>query len=297
MKYLKIDPFQKHLEESLPDHPSSLYFIFMEDPFDRLFLAERIARQIDVETTFCPKEKFAEEIDAPSLFSEQRVLVCDEVDVKELPTASDLICILTGKTPPPSYKEKEKEGTTLDLRGEKPWDKKNRHHRWLLEVARENGKGIAPRGAALLVEGSNGSLSFLLQELEKLITYSGDAKTITEEMVHQVSSFDHSHTGWELSENIVLGAPVQIGEIDLYSLVGQIRYQLELGLALATGKEPPNASPKKCERFRKKGLPPAYFLEGLQALFDLEMKIRSNISNDALLLDEFRLKLGAKTSC
>ena len=48
MKYVKIDPFEKHLEEALPDHPSQLYFILMEDPFERRHLAERIAMRLGI---------------------------------------------------------------------------------------------------------------------------------------------------------------------------------------------------------------------------------------------------------
>lgn len=298
MKYVKIGPFEKHLEEALPTHPSPLYFIFMEDPFERGFLAECLSHKIGLETTFCPTEKLQEELESPSLFSNKRILICDEPSLKELPDANDLILILTGKTPPPFFKTKEKEGTTLDLKGEKPWDRKSRLQRWLLESARARGKSLSLDGASYLIDVSHTDFSALLQELNKIIAYSGEEKTLTLAMVKEICSLDPVQSGWQLSEAIVLGGPVHFGEINLYALVGQLRYQLQLGLHVASGKEPPNASPKKLDRFRKSGLKITYYLEGLKDLFDLEMRMRSNSSNQALLFDQFRAKLQAKrTPC
>lgn len=297
MKYVKIDPFEKHLEEALPGHPSSLYFILMEDPFERTFLAERVAHRIGLETTFCPNDKLEEELESPSLFSEKRILICDEPELKNLSEMSDLILIFTGKAPPSFYKEKEKEGTTLDLKGEKPWDRKSRLQRWLLETARSRGKSLSLDGASYLIDVSHTDFATLLQELDKIIAYSGDEKHLSLQMVKEICSLDPVQSGWQLSEAVVLGGAVHFSDVDLYSLVGQLRYQLQLGLQVTTGKDPSNVSPKKLERFRKSGLKTTYFLEGLKDLFDLEMRMRSNISNQALLFDQFRAKLNARRTC
>ena len=298
MKYVKIDPFEKHLEEALPMHPSHLYFIFMEDSFERSFLAEKVAQLIGLETTFCPPDKLQEELESPSLFAEKRILICDEPDLKELPRINDLILIFTGKAPPPFFKSQEKEGTTLDLKEEKPWDRKSRLERWLLERTRTRGKSLSLEGAAYLIDISASPFATLLQELDKIIAYSGEEKTLSLQMVKEICSLDPIQTGWELSEAVVLGGSVHFGEIDLHTLVGQLRYQLQFGLQVASGKNPSNASPKKLDRFRKSGLKTTYFLEGLKDLFELEMKVRSNISNQALLFDQFRAKLYTKrTPC
>lgn len=298
MKYVKIDSFEKHLDEALPAHPSHLYFIFMEDPFERSFLAEKVAQRIGLETILCPADKLQEELETPSLFAEKRILIYDEPDLEELPDLNDLILIFTGKTAPSFFKAKEKEGTTLDLKGEKPWDRKSRLQRWLLESARARGKSLSLDGASYLIDVSHTDFATLLQELDKIVAYSGDDKTLTLQMVKEISSLGPVQSGWQLSEAVVLGGPVHFGEIDLYALIGQLRYQLQLGLQVASGKEPPNASPKKLERFRKSGLKTTYFLKGLKDLFDLEMRMRSNISNKALLFDQFRAKLNEKrTPC
>ncbi len=291
---MKIDPFEKHLEEALPAHPSEIYFILMEHPFERLFLAERICRKLGIDVVHVEAENLLEELESPSLFSEKRILICDEPKEKEIPKVDDLILIFTGRSLPPFYKELEKKGTTLDLTGEKPWDRKSRLQRWLLEIAREKGKALSVDGAAYLLEFSDPNFATLIQELEKVVAYSGEEKNLSLEMVKTIAPLDRVQNGWQLSEAVVLGGPVHFGEIDLYPLIGQLRYQLELGLQIASAKEPAKVSPKKLERFRKKGLKQAYYIEGLKDLFDLELKMRSNSSNQGLLFDQFRAKLAAR---
>ncbi len=294
MKYVKIDPFEKHLEEALPDHPSELYFILMEDPFERSFLAKGICRKIGLDVIHCESEKLLEELESPSLFSEKRVLVCDTPTEKEIPKANDLIMIFTGKSPPLFYKGMEKMGTTLDLSGEKPWDRKNRLQRWLLGRAREKGKILSDDGVAYLLDFSHADFSTLLQELDKVVVYSGEEKILTLEMIKTICTIDPVQDGWQLSEAVVLGGPIHFGETDLYALIGQLRYQLQLGLQIASAKEPAKVSPKKLERFRKARLQTVFFMEGMKDLFDLEMKMRSNSSNQGLLFDQFRAKLAVR---
>ena len=291
MKYVKIDPFEKHLEEALPDHPSQLYFILMEDPFERRHLAERIAALLGIPSTYCESDELLLQLESPSMFAEKGVIICDEVSVKEIPLGEEWVLIVTGEKPPPFYKKFEKEAVTLDLTGEKPWDRKSRLQRWLLEHARENRKTLNVDAAAYLVEFSHADFALLFQELEKALVYAGEEKTVTLEMIKTICSLDPKQSGWQLSEAVVWGGPVHLGDTDLYGLIGQLRYQLQLGLQIASGKEPPRTSPKKLEKIRRMGLEASYYLEGLKELFNLELKMRSNVSNQGLLLDHFRAKL------
>ena len=183
MKYLKIDPFEKHLEEALPDHPSQLYFILMEDPFERRHLAERIAMRLGIPLTSCESDELLLQLESPSMFAEKGVIICDEVAAKELPLGEEWVVIVTGIKPPPFFKKLEKEAVTLDLTGEKPWDRKSRLQRWLLEHAREKRKTLAVDAAAYLVEFSHTDFALLFQELEKALVYAGEEKTVTLEMI------------------------------------------------------------------------------------------------------------------
>ena len=291
MKYVKIDPFEKHLEEALPDHPSQLYFILMEDPFERRYLAERIAKRLGIPLTSCESAELLLQLESPSMFAEKGVIICDEVSAKEIPLGEEWVLVLTGAKAPPFFKKLEKEAVTLDLTGEKPWDRKSRLQRWLLEHAREKRKTLTVDAAAYLVEFSHADFALLFQELEKALVYAGEEKTVTLEMIKTICSLDPKQNGWQLSEAVVWGGPVHLGDTDLYGLVGQLRYQLQLGLQVASGKEPPRASPKKLEKIRRSGFEASYYLEGLKELFNLELKMRSNVSNQGLLLDHFRAKL------
>lgn len=293
MKYIKIDSFEKHLEQALPDHPSEVYFVLMEDSFERRFVSERIAKKIGFGVTRLDKDHLLEELESSSLFSNKRTLICDEAEEKEIPRREDLVLIFTGKSPPPFYKKMEKVGTTLDLTREKPWDRKSRLNRWLLESARNRGKALSVDGAAYLIDFSHVDFAMLLQELDKIIAYSGEEKSLSLEMVKEISSLDPVQNGWQLSETVILGGEVYFGDTDLYALVGQLRYQLHLGLQIALAKESPTVSPRKIERFQRSGLKPSYFIRGLKELFNLEMRMRSNISNQGLLFDQFRAKLAA----
>lgn len=291
MKYVKIDPFEKHLEEALPDHPSQLYFILMEDPFERRYLAERIAMRLGIPLTSCESAELLLQLESPSMFAEKGVIICDEVSAKEIPLGEEWVLVLTGAKAPPFFKKLEKEAVTLDLTGEKPWDRKSRLQRWLLEHAREKRKTLTVDAAAYLVEFSHADFALLFQELEKALVYAGEEKTVTLEMIKTICSLDPKQNGWQLSEAVVWGGPVHLGDTDLYGLVGQLRYQLQLGLQVASGKEPPRASPKKLEKIRRSGFEASYYLEGLKELFNLELKMRSNVSNQGLLLHHFRAKL------
>jgi DNA polymerase III delta subunit len=150
--------------------------------------------------------------------------------------------------------------------------------------------------AIYLVEFTHGDFALLFQEIEKALVYVGDETTVTLKMIQEISALDPKQSGWQLSEAVVWGGPVHYGDTDLYGLVGQLRYQLQLGLQLSSGKEPPRAAPKKLEKIRKIGLEASYYLEGLKELFNLELNMRSNALNQELLFDLFRAKLKRRRS-
>lgn len=291
MKYTKITPFEKHLEEALPEHPSEFYFIFMEDPFERRFLASRVATHLALPQMVCEGENFLDVLESPSLFTEKKVMICDEPKEKEIPHAREFILVITGKTPPPFYKGKEKEGVTLDLREEKPWDKKNRLKQWLQEIARASGKTLSMEGADYFLEFSQFGFSQLIQELEKAMIFAGKEKALTLQIIKETSSLEPIQNGWEISEAVVWGGSFNPDDIDLHGLASQLRYQLQLGLQIAEGKEGLKIPSKKRDKIEGMKLKPSYYLTALKELFDLEMKMRSNICNQNLLFDRFCFKL------
>jgi len=299
LKFLKAEPFEKHIEEALPDHLSPLYLLLMPEPFERTFLANRIKAALDFECVYRDVDSLQSEIESPSLFSRKRILICDEIEKlksKTLSLSPDLVLILMGKSEPACFDAIKKEGVALDLSKEKPWERKSRIERWLLESARAKGKILAPEGVSYLIEAGQSDFSSLLQELEKVFVYAGDKKEISLAMIKAVGSISPTQTGWQLSEALVWGGTLSrrsLAELsDLYPFVGQIRYQLNLGVLLASGGE----VPKRNEKLRPlaTSLSPRYFISGLKDLIDLELKMRSGITNHTLLLDYFNAKLAKR---
>lgn len=294
MKYLSYDPFEKHLSEALPDHPSEGYFLFLSDPFERRILAEQLAGRLGLKMAHYAKENFLDAFDSPSLFDERRAVICDEPDLKSLPLTEGVTFIITGKSPPPFYADWEKRGVTLDLRSEKPWERSGRIKRWLLEEARREGKGFAPGALEYLLESGGKEFPFLLQELHKLITYAGEEKNVTLQMVKTLGASSTSESGWQQSEAIVWGGKMSEGEIDPFGIAPQIRYQLQIGLQIAQGKPPQRLSPQKKEKIERSGLTAEDYLEGLKDLFAFELAMRSNSGKQRLHFDHFRAKLSRR---
>ena len=67
MKFLKIDAFEKHLSEALPDHPSSIYTLLIPDAFERKFVTERLWKASKAqEKAVVPLDGLSEAISSPS---------------------------------------------------------------------------------------------------------------------------------------------------------------------------------------------------------------------------------------
>ena len=141
MKFSKIEAFVKHLTEALPEHPSPLYYIFIPDPFEREYLAKRLIASLQVSYLRLTDATFKEHFNAPSFLDEGKAILCDELTLESLPKMREKILILTGSQPLPSFKSHEKEAVSLDLSGEKPWDRKSRLQQWLIAYAKKEGKG------------------------------------------------------------------------------------------------------------------------------------------------------------
>ena len=296
MKHVRMESFEKQLEASLPNDPFPVYFIFIEDDSERRCIADSIAKKIGWEVLYLDNRELLKKIHSLPLFSSRQILICDQVEEKKIPIVDDFILILTAKVIPPCYEKMAQEALILDLLDEKPWDRKRRLQRLLVEHAKQSKKILSNDGANRLLSASHRNFCTLLQELDKIIIYSGNASSLTIEMIEAISFSDPLEHQWQLSENIVLGGKVVIGnEIDFYALIGQIRYQLELGLELSQSKQSSKrAQSKQISKFQRSRLTTSYFFKGLQDLFDLELKLRSTISNQRLLFDAFIAKLATR---
>jgi len=318
MKFVKTEVFEKQLDESLPDHPSPLYGVALADPFERQFVIERLAQKIGGEVQWMRASElssvaFLEELNSPSLFASKRVLVYDEVDklkkgeviekgLTDLPEGMHVIC---GGTAIRFYEPLKKEMVFLDLSAEKPWERTSRLKRWLLQEVKRGGKTISSDAAAYLSEFCSANFEALLQEIQKLITYVGDAPEIDLHAVRAVATLHVTQKGWQLSEAMIWGGEIHFPTLhrldaqELYQFLGQLRYQLQLGLVVTSylkrkeeqliQQEYPKLPPKSLDKYKRlaQTLSVNYFREGLKDLFELELQSRMKVANLPLLLDRF----------
>lgn len=303
MKFVKAEAFEKHLEESLPEHPSHAYLLLLTDPFERTFLTRKLTQAIGESASYIDPEHLITEMDSPSLFVDKRVLVCDDIQrlkVKTLPLSADLIVILSGKEAPACFDTIKKECVTLDLTKEKPWERKERLKRWLLEIARKEGKTLPVDAALYILEVTQLDWSTAYQEIEKIFTFCGDTRSISLDMVRSVCALNPTQTEWQLSEAMIWGGTLQRSAIqrldDLYGFVGKLRYQLNLGIQLLSGAGSIKLSAKRKEKLEMlaQKFSVNYFQLGLQGLFHLELRMRSGLSNHLLLLDHFYTHLAKR---
>ena len=336
MKFQQVEAFKKHLEEALPHHRPMVYALIMEDSYERKWVIHSILSCMNKgELTWeastyyaqdCDYSTFKEELFTPNLFSKERVMIYEgieklkkeEVDdfIPHLKTLeADTLLVLSGsslKSGSDFYKNLKKELIMLDLSLEKPWDRKDRLIRWGLEYIHQKGKTIDREAIPLLFETKPLDLALFIQEIEKLVTYVGDRKKIEKGDVATLSTKEFSPLGWQVAERVIWGdASPSFQDADaseFYLLLGQMRYQLQLGLSLATALELdqeeefkniyPNLKPKIMEKNRglAKKLTSTYFIQGLHDLFDIETKFRIGGNEPALLLDLFAAKLERRRS-
>jgi len=327
MKFLKTEAFEKHLEEALPEHPSALYGVALADPFERQFVIERLLRQMGAEAQWMrvsetPLAVFTEELDSPSLFSSKRILVYDEVDklkkgeaieeaFQALPDEMHVICAGTTIR---FYEPLKKDMVLLDLSKEKPWERTSRLKRWLLQEVQRGGKTLAADAAAYLSEFCNLNFEALMQEVQKLITYVGDAPEIDLKAVQAIATLQITQKGWQLSEAIVWGGDIHFPTLhrldaqELHLFLGQLRYQMQLGLVISSclaRKEPqviqqeyPKLPAKTLDKYMRlaQSFSLSYFREGLKDLFELEVQSRMKTASLTLLFDRFIAGLKRRTA-
>lgn len=322
MKFLKTEAFEKHLDESLPKYPSSLYGIAVKDPFERRFVIERLLQKIHGES-LCMKasevsiQTFLNELSEPSFLVSKRVLVYDEVDqlrkeesiAKELKVLPKRVCVIIGGSHIHFYESLKKEMVLLDLSGEKPWERTSRLKRWLLQEVYQNRKTLTADAAAYLSEFCINNFENMIQEVQKLITYIGDGTEIDLKAIEEIGSFQIIQGNWQLSESMIWGGDIhystlhKLSEQEVYLFLGQLRYQLQLGLVVASclerkeeqmiQKEYPNLPIKIINKYKQlaSSFSTFYFREGLKDLFELELQSRMRVASFMFLIERFILRL------
>jgi DNA polymerase-3 subunit delta len=334
VKYQNWVSFEKHLSEAAPAHLSPIYLAVSNCSFERkkIFALVLSAIQkkdpravpLSYEASGADLKALFSQLNSPSLFGGASIIVLDEIDKlkKEgwealyayIEHPSSFSFLILGASPVKNlttlYQKGKKELVALDLSDEKPWDRKARLQRYLVQSAHRENKTLNSDAAAYLLEHIGLDLSRLDQELLKLICFVGEEKQIRLEEVKAVCSGEKEVNTWQLAEMLVweagsldIGKSIELSGLSwLLPFIGQIRYQLQLGLQIAAYLEQGVSVSEVSQKFPQvRGIDKrisslrrytsSYFRKALHALFDTELLAKNSSCNPALLLDLLIFKL------
>ncbi len=335
MKFSSWPAFCKHLADSAPDHLAPVYLVIAACRYERRKIFEKIfstfkANQSDLDFTWynageIPLSDAIVQLSSPSLFGPVPVIVFDGLDqlkksdwdplfayVEKPPSLAHLLLgSAQTKNTAELYQKGKKELIVLDLSEEKVWDRKARVQRHLLELAQQHGKKLSLEGALYMIEQVGLDLSRLEQELIKLVCFIGERSAIEMQDIEMICSAEKHSSTWQLSEAIIWEkkSPSPPSAIDLAWLLpflGQLRYQLQIGLQLAVMLDMhmlPGDMAKQFPQLRgalldkriggAKQLGQQYFRSGLLSLFDIEMLAKQSGGTAPFLFDLLTAKLAS----
>lgn len=291
MKLKSVLAFEKQLREAAPVHFSKIYVVLVSDPFERKFYVQKLFSFLShykPKLVFRNGEEFLEE----GLFSEERLVHLEsERDLKHL--AQDVTVVFSGEKCSNSfYTSIEKEVVCLDLTGEKPWEKKERQLEELQKIVKQGQKTISLQVANRLIEQVGSDFATLKNEVEKLLLFVGDRKSIEEKDIETITKSEKEVTAWQIAEALVWKSKgIKRQEFkdlsEVLALIALVRHHLYLGIQICRGGEMPNLRKNQMELYlpfcQKVGS--LYFMERLTILFEWEVKAKSNSFDATTLWD------------
>ncbi|NNM43005.1 MAG: hypothetical protein HKM07_01505 [Chlamydiae bacterium] len=332
MKYQSVDSFEKHIREAYPDHFSSSYLIVCPQDFERKLIIDKVAsalRRADSEclhSTFSsetPLNEILQQLCTKSLFATKAIITIDNVEKwtkQDIEKLTQYLCNPSGfaylilgasssKNLEELYKKSKKELVLLDIAEEKPWDREKRIAQWLVSKIQEDKKNLSSSAASYLLEHHGTDVATLSQELEKIVCFVGDKTNIQlEDILPIASGSTLLANGWQIAEKVVWKRewqPLPSSDISfLISLLGQVRYHLQLGMQISTLQDKnigyaeiqsllPSVKPANVEKFYGFALTytKQYFYEGLLALFEMEKACKKGSLDPMIIWESFLTKL------
>ncbi len=333
MKFQTSNAFEKHLNESFPDHLAHFYLFISPCDYEKRLWTEHLTGLLKKKepglqiTRFdaleCSPMMIQDEVRAPSLWGGMRVLYIDQIDkVKPLGPfldllnhpAPDVVLIFAAAAAKPTaelYQKGKKDLVALDVSEEKPWDKERRLQEWIRDEARKEGKQLPSEAAAEFLRHLGTDLATLHQELKKLVTFVGDKANLERKDIEAICGAKDLTTGWQLAEALVWKQPVSLqnkmGDLGfVFPFLGQVRYHLQLGAQIADLIERKIAAHELKKHFPSvrnldKFIPIAaqrgsrFFLNGLLHLYDFEMTAKSAPLDLGAAFDIFQIKTHEET--
>lgn len=331
MKYQSVESFEKHVKEAFPNHFSSSYLIICSQDYERSLLLEKVADafQIGKHSCFRPSslEEALELLTTKSLFAETSLVLLDQIDKlgkqdleklgNYMVNPSSFSYLVMGASSSKSleelYKKTKKELVLLDVSEEKPWDKEKRIAKWIMETFQKEQKKVSFSTASYLLKQYGTDVATLTQEMEKIFCFIADKTEVRlEEILPVLSETTLSLTGWQIAEKVIwnetLYEKLPASDASFFiSLIGQIRYHLQLGMQIAAWQESkkdlkaiaeelPSVKPANLERFYHLAMSykKNYFEKGLLELFEMEKACKTGSVDIVPLWDIFTTKLGER---
>lgn len=321
MKFNQLSAFEKHLTQSDPSHLSDVYLIVDPEPYMQRKLAQSVAQKNEVQEIFSAETltlgKLREALDTPSLFEPHKC--CVILGVEKLPKNClaflkknienpypQIRLVLTASQMSMTFSKLAKHLIALDLSMEKPWDKERRLAGYVSQTLKKANLFISSTLAEQVVKRSGSKVSYLDQELEKLICYLKGKKEVKQEDLNllqnnlQLSIFKIGEALLEhrvkdaisIRHHIPFPTPLLI-----YSL--RNLFQRSLRLKELPSQEAQKAFPNlKGKLFEKsvnltRNFSKESFKKALLTLFELEVKMKNQKIDDDFLQSLLLLKLGA----
>lgn len=321
------------MDQAVKIQLSRVFLVVSPCPYERKKIVQKIVSAIrskEGEINFQIQEGAQGSIDrtidglnTTSLLSGKQILYLDSIDkIKKVGLAPliDYVCkpspfsyLILGASSLKSladlYTKGKKELIACDLSDEKPWDRKDRLKRMLVDYSVKAGKTLQMAAIEHLLENIGLDCPSLEQEVDKLITYAGERRDLTLQDVHLMCATKKSSTLWQLSDAIAWGESYPKLEeiIDLkllLPLLSQLRTQFQHGLALSILLEKgtahadiapqiPSLKPASLDKIlplaRARRSP--FFKKALELLFETELMSKNSSFDPGLILDLLLTKL------
>lgn len=325
MRFTNLKVFEKHLSSSTLQQLGRLYLIASADDFERKQAMDVVLSRVmspdgmaeHLLGSEASVEKILEALDSPALFGAESVVVVDEVDKKLLDALAvqfkkpiSFGHLLLGTKVKAAAHFVEAGGVVLDLLDERPWEKEKRLVEQLHETAQAAGKQLVPSAASWMLEHIEKDSAALSSEMDKVLCYCAQKKTIERSDVEEICSNCRASTLWQIADDLVWNQLFRANGADVrdasffHGLIASLRQQLMLGLKmheLAQQQVPfsewnshfpkvwPKTIEKKAQLANRLGVD--YFRRGLNHLFEIELLSKSSSVPLDALLDFFRVRL------
>lgn len=267
MKYQVDRGFEEHLmavaagRVSLPP----AYLVVSKEEWHRCVAEELIRNHLQLERlrqlrwrgSEMTEKQLSEELMTLDLFGDERLLYIEEgeslnKEVQKRLTAylprreKTLLILIVAQTVAPAstfYKSVEEHAVVVVGEALRPRDKEQVAERWLIDYSRASNKQMTPAAVRRLYKLIGFSYSLLKEELDKLITYTGERSTIEEEDVVALAQEIPQDVAWQIGELILqndcrgalaVALRLQSSGSALIALVRQIRRQLQTTFEVAT---------------------------------------------------------------